>query len=63
MIVERFDCFRNTSAAAKVSQDLLVHAVNFLARQAVRPGTPIQETDPCPIDLPGRPWPPGPDRR
>jgi arsenite methyltransferase len=31
MIVERFDCFRNTSAAAKVSQDLLVHAVNFLA--------------------------------
>jgi ubiquinone/menaquinone biosynthesis C-methylase UbiE len=33
-IVERFDCFRNTSAEAKVSRDLHVQAVNF---HAVKP--------------------------
>ena len=32
-IVERFDCFRDTSAEAKVSRDLRVHAVNFHARR------------------------------
>ena len=32
-ITERFDCFRNTSAEAKISKDLRVHAVNFLARK------------------------------
>jgi SAM-dependent methyltransferase len=32
-ITERFDCFRNTSAGAKVSKDLRVHAVNFFARK------------------------------
>lgn len=31
-IVERFDCFRNTSAQAKLSRDLQVHGVNFFAR-------------------------------
>jgi arsenite methyltransferase len=35
-IGERFDCFRDTAAAAKVSGDLRVHAVNFLARKPVR---------------------------
>jgi len=30
-IVERFDCFRNTSAEAKVARDLHVQAVNFYA--------------------------------
>lgn len=30
-ITERFDCFRDTSAEAKVSKDLQVHAVNFFA--------------------------------
>ena len=30
-IVERFDCFRDTSAEAKVARDLRVHAVNFFA--------------------------------
>jgi ubiquinone/menaquinone biosynthesis C-methylase UbiE len=34
-IVERFDCFRGTSAEAKVSRDLHVHAVNFFARKPV----------------------------
>jgi arsenite methyltransferase len=32
-ITERFDCFRDTSAEAKVAQDLHVHAVNFIARK------------------------------
>jgi hypothetical protein len=32
-IVERFDCFRDTSAEAKVARDLRVHAVNFCARK------------------------------
>jgi len=32
-IAARFDCFRNTSAEAKVAQDLEVHAVNFYARK------------------------------
>ena len=32
-IVERFDCFRGTSAEAKVSHDLHVHAINFFARK------------------------------
>ncbi len=32
-ILERFDCFRNTSAEAKVSKDLYVQAVNFFARK------------------------------
>ena len=32
-IVERFDCFRDTTAEAKVARDLHVHAVNFHARK------------------------------
>jgi len=32
-IVERFDCFRDTSAEAKVARDLRVHSVNFYARK------------------------------
>ena len=32
-IVEHFDCFRNTSAEAKVARDLRVHSVNFYARK------------------------------
>lgn len=32
-IIERFDCFRNTSAEAKVSKDLRVQGVNFYARK------------------------------
>jgi arsenite methyltransferase len=32
-ILERFDCFRNTSAEVKVSKDLYVQAVNFFARK------------------------------
>ena len=32
-ITERFDCFRDTSAEAKVSKDLRVHAVNLFARK------------------------------
>ena len=32
-ITERFDCFRDTPAEAKVSRDLRVQAVNFLARK------------------------------
>ncbi len=32
-IVERFDCFRHTSAEAKVAHDLRVHSVNFYARK------------------------------
>jgi len=30
-ITERFDCFRDTTAEAKVAHDLHVQAVNFLA--------------------------------
>lgn len=33
-VVKRFNCFYNTSAEAKVSKDLFVHAVNFHARKA-----------------------------
>jgi SAM-dependent methyltransferase len=32
-IVERFDCFRDTTAEGKVAHDLRVHAVNFFARK------------------------------
>ena len=32
-ITERFDCFRDTTAEAKVAGDLHVQAVNFLARK------------------------------
>jgi len=32
-IVERFDCFRHTSALDKVAKDLFVHGVNFCARK------------------------------
>jgi arsenite methyltransferase len=32
-ITERFDCFRNTSAEAKVARDLRVQAVNFVAHK------------------------------
>jgi len=32
-IVERFDCFRDTTAEGKVARDLRVHAVNFYARK------------------------------
>ena len=32
-ITERFDCFRDTTAEAKVAHDLHVHAVNFFARK------------------------------
>ncbi len=32
-IVERFDCFRNTSAEDKVSKDLHVAGINFFARK------------------------------
>ena len=32
-ITERFDCFRDTTAEAKVALDLHVQAVNFLARK------------------------------
>ena len=32
-IVERFDCFRDTSAEAKVARDLHIQAVNFSARK------------------------------
>jgi SAM-dependent methyltransferase len=32
-ITERFDCFRDSSAEAKVARDLHVQAVNFLARK------------------------------
>jgi len=35
-IVERFDCFRGTTAEAKVSRDLRVHAINFFARKPAR---------------------------
>jgi hypothetical protein len=35
-IVERFDCYEGTSAKAKLSKDLLVHGVNFLARKPSR---------------------------
>jgi len=34
-IVERFDCFRGTTAEAKVSRDLRVHAVNFQANKPI----------------------------
>jgi hypothetical protein len=30
-VTERFDCFRDTSVAAKVAKDLPVHAVNVCA--------------------------------
>jgi arsenite methyltransferase len=33
-ILARFDCYRGTSAAMKVSEDLLVRGVNFFARKA-----------------------------
>jgi len=33
-IVERFDCFRNTTAEGKVAHDLNVQSVNFHARKA-----------------------------
>jgi SAM-dependent methyltransferase len=32
-VTERFDCFRNTTAEIKVSKDLYVQGVNFLARK------------------------------
>lgn len=32
-IVERFDCFRHTSAQDKVAKDLFVHGVNFYAEK------------------------------
>ena len=32
-ILERFDCFKNTSAEVKVSKDLYVQGVNFFARK------------------------------
>jgi hypothetical protein len=32
-ITERFDCFRDTTAEAKVAHDLHVQAVNFMARK------------------------------
>lgn len=32
-ITEQFDCYRNTSAEAKVSKDLHVQGVNFFARK------------------------------
>lgn len=34
--LQRFDCFRGTTAAAKVSADLRVTAINFLARKPQR---------------------------
>ena len=33
-IVERFDCYKGTSALEKLSQDLLPQGVNFIARKA-----------------------------
>jgi SAM-dependent methyltransferase len=33
-VTDRFDCFAGTSAATKVSRDLLVHSVNFFAEKA-----------------------------
>lgn len=35
-IVERFDCFRGTTAEAKVSRDLRVHSVNFQASKPIK---------------------------
>jgi hypothetical protein len=35
-IVEGFDCYEGTSAKAKLSQDLVVQGVNFLARKPLR---------------------------
>jgi len=32
-VVEHFDCFRDTPAEHKVSKDLKVHGVNFVARK------------------------------
>ncbi len=32
-VIEHFDCFRNTSAADKVSEDLRVQGLNFFARK------------------------------
>jgi arsenite methyltransferase len=34
-IVERFDCYEGTSTKAKLSIDLYVQGVNFLARKPV----------------------------
>lgn len=31
-VVERFDCYRGTSAIEKLSKDLMVKGVNFFAR-------------------------------
>ena len=33
-IVERFDCYEGTSAKVKLSKDLYVQGVNFVARKA-----------------------------
>lgn len=35
-IVERFDCYEGTSAKARLSKDLHVQGVNFLARKPER---------------------------
>jgi arsenite methyltransferase len=32
-VVQRFDCFRDTSAEAKVAKDLFIQGVNFFARK------------------------------
>jgi len=32
---ERFDCFQDTSAIAKLSKDLRVQGVNFFARRGI----------------------------
>jgi hypothetical protein len=34
--VERFDCYEDTSAKAKLSKDLFVQGVNFFARKPPR---------------------------
>jgi hypothetical protein len=36
-VVERFDCYEGTSAKAKLSKDLYVQGVNFLARKPEPP--------------------------
>jgi len=35
-VVKRFNCFFNTSAESKVSKDLFVHAVNFVASKPLK---------------------------
>ena len=35
-IVERFDCYEDTSAKVKLSKDLYVQGVNFFARKPQR---------------------------